>query len=110
MVRAGAGQVERSNPVGEHAHPVAAEAPQDRRGRGRAEAGRGHARLPRKRFADAGPDFAGQFALVEHGNATEHVVLAAADASDDNHTFFTRGMGLGGASRLGRPRRIGSAG
>ena len=72
----GRGQVERADAVGQDADAVARQAAKHRRGGGRAEAGRRHARLPGKRLADAGPDFAVELGLVEHRHAAEHVLRA----------------------------------
>ena len=84
VVGAGRRQVEAADAVGQHAHAVARQAAQHRRGGGRAEAGRADARLAGERLADARADFAGEVGLIENRDAAEHVLGAAADAGDDD--------------------------
>ncbi len=101
-------QVESADPVGQHAHPVAGKAAQNRRRCRRPEAGRRHARDLGERLADAGPELAVQFGLVEHRDSAEHVLGAALHAGDDDRLVLV-GMGGAGVARH-RVGRIGGGG
>ena len=87
------GHVERPDPVRQDADALALQPAQDRSGRLRAKAGRGNAREPGKRFADARLDRAGQLDLVDHRNAAEHIFGAVANAGDDDRLILVL-MGL----------------
>ena len=112
MIGRGVRDVDRADPVGEHADALALEAAQDR-ARGTGTEGRGRdARLLGQRLADAGAQIAGEHFARDDRSAGEHIPLAGRqDTGDDDLVALVAGRALpvraaivrGGG--LGRGRR-----
>ena len=99
-------KVEAADAVGEHAHPVARQAAENRRGCGRAEARRADARLTGEGLANARPDLTREIGRIENGDAAEDVLGSAPDSSDDDFavvvSMFVMRFFRGARSRGGR--------
>jgi hypothetical protein len=95
MITAWSAEVYRADPVGQHAHPLALEAAQDRPRSVRPERTGRHARLARQRLADRRPKVAGQFLAGNHRGAGQHIGFAKPiGRGDDDRRRLLRGLVL----------------